>query len=220
MYFVLRGKHQISPSVLAPEGSITYSAEGTYYGPQEGQEDGAQLLFLQFGEASMSGFLDYDALNEGHARLSERGSFEKGVYRGRRVDGSTYNQDSYEAIWEEMNGRKVTYPKPRYETPVTLYPEAFSWVPSTSEPGVSSKHVGTFSERRTRLEFYSYDPGARHQTGTQGAAELHYLLRGKLSLDGQSVDVGAAIYVEHDEICTLEADVESEEFVITLPNLR
>ncbi len=185
--YVLEGLHEWSNSVSMPEGSVTYSPEGTFYGPQQGH--GSLVLTLQYGEASGSGFMSYDRLTEGSKRLAEssRGSFDDGTWRYVDDDGKQHNQDGYEAIWEEIHGRRVEYPAPRYETPITLHPDSFAWVAARDgsrapEPGISHRHLGTFSERRTSIGFTRYDAGATHRV--HGLRRARAPLRGRRDAPG------------------------------------
>lgn len=218
LIFVLRGSYQISPVVHAVEGSVTYSPEGTSYGPQEA--DGCDLLLLQFGEASGSGFMSYDWLIEGRQRLAERGSFEKGIYVYEDENGHGHKKDSYEAIWEEMRGRPSNYPSPRYETPITIHPSAFAWIPIQREPGMSEKHLGTFSERRTTVGFLKYEQEAAHRVEVDGGPELHFVVEGELRADGQRYGKGTAIMFEAGDAQELRAAEPAIEYVIRLPNFR
>ena len=49
--------------------------------------------------------------------LKSGGKFENGVYKGFKPDGTPKNKDSYEAIWEEHEGRDLVFPEPRYRQP-------------------------------------------------------------------------------------------------------
>ncbi len=39
-------------------------------------------------------------------------------------------------------------------------PASFDWTPLANHPGVASKHLGEFSERRTKIAMYQILPGA------------------------------------------------------------
>jgi hypothetical protein len=219
IHYVLEGLHEWSPTVDMPEGSVTYSPEGTFYGPQQGH--GSLVLTLQYGEASQSGFMSYDRLAEGSKRLAENanGRFEDGIYRYVDADGKQHNQDGYEAIWQEIHGRPVVYPAPRYQTPITIHPDAFAWVPSADEPGIAHKHLGTFSERRTTIGFTQHEAGATHRVRPSGAPELHFVAEGALQVDGGVYGRRSAFRFEPDEEQVLEAIEPTTTFVIGLPQL-
>ena len=184
LHFVLEGTHEWAPDKLIPTGAVAYFPEGTFYGPQHGH--GGLLLGLQYGEASGSGFMSYDRLAEGNKRLAEgNGRFDGGVYRYVDADGKARNKDGYEAIWEEMHGRPVEYPTPRYEQVVVMLPEGYAWRP-TGEPGVERKHLASFTERDTTVGFLRYASGAQHAVRELPSTELHFVLRGRSAAEERS----------------------------------
>jgi len=216
IHLVLEGTHEWAPDRLIPTGAVAYFAEGTFYGPQHGH--GGLLLGLQFGEASASGFMSYDRLAEGNKRLDERrdGEFSGGVWRYVDAQGNRRNQDGYEAIWEEVHGRPVEYPAPRYQTPVVMVPDAFAWIP-TEEPGVEAKHLGTFTERRTTVGFLRYAAAARHRVPPRVATELHFVLDGALRAGGRTHGRWSALALAPDDDTTFEAEEPTTTYVIGLP---
>ena len=217
LHYVLEGTHEYAPDCLIPNGAIAYFPEGTFYGPQQGH--GGLLLGLQYGEASGAGFMSYDRLAEGNKRLAEgtSGHFEGGTYRYVDDDGKQRNKDGYEAIWEEIHGRPVSYPKPRYERVIVLYPEAFAWVPSSDEPGIARKHLASFTERGTRVEFVSYDAGATHRVHDLRSPELHFVLDGTLRCGDGVYGKWTAVQFDPSDDTTLEAIEDTETYVIGLP---
>ncbi|MGH9049690.1 MAG: hypothetical protein ACRDY4_08180, partial [Acidimicrobiia bacterium] len=204
IHYVLEGTHEWAPDQLIPTAAVAYFPEGTFYGPQHGH--GGLLLGLQYGEASGNGFMSYDHLAEGNKRLAERGDgrFEGGIWRYVDGDGKQRNQDGYEAVWEEIHDRSVAYPEPRYETPVVIVPDAFTWVPTT-EPGVERKHLGTFSERETTIGFLRYTTGATHRVAARRSPELHFILDGVLRLGGRVHRRWTAFMFDPSDDQTLEA---------------
>ena len=215
LHLVLEGTHEWAPDRLIPTGAIAYFPEGTFYGPQQGH--GGLLLGLQYGEASGSGFMSYDRLAEGNKRLAEGpGRFEGGVYRSVDDAGKPRNQDGYEAIWQEMHGRPVTYPKPRYGQVLVMLPEGFTWMP-TDEAGVERKHVGTFTERCTTVGFLRYASGAVHRVANLRAPELHFVLDGTLRCGDGVYSEWTAFKFEPGDDVTIEAVEATETYVIGLP---
>lgn len=219
LHYVLEGTHEWAPDRLLPTGSVTYFPEGTFYGPQQGH--GGLLLGLQYGEASASGFMSYDRLAEGNKRLAENpnGEFDGGTYRFVDADGKRRNQDGYEAIWEEINGRAVEYPDARYQTPITMFPEAYAWVPAADEAGIAHKHLATFTERRTSVGFTRYDTGAKHRVGERRSPELHFVLDGALRCGDGLFGRWTAFAFDPDDDETLEAVEATTTYVIGLPEL-
>lgn len=143
--------------VMAP-GTVGYFPEGVYYGPQT-LDGESYTLVLQFGGASGSGYMADSIFQTAMAELKQHGTFHDGVYRLPKPDGGSKNRDAYEAIWEHVHGRRLRYPKPRYDKPLFIESAAFRWQP-TPIAGVQTRHLGTFTECRTHLAMARLAPGA------------------------------------------------------------
>ncbi|MDA1327006.1 MAG: hypothetical protein O3C34_19985, partial [Proteobacteria bacterium] len=111
---LLDGKLPVTPRRSMMPGQIGYFPEGTYYGPQVDDGTGWTIMIVQFGGASGEGFLSADEALAAKTSLAQEGDFQGGVFRRKSGPGKR-NQDSYEAVWEHANGRKLAYPKPRYD---------------------------------------------------------------------------------------------------------
>jgi hypothetical protein len=157
--YQIEGDFDFAADGVMKPGSIAYFPEGTYYGPQASAAANSTLV-LQFGGASRSGYISPEQYEKAPAELSKHGTFAKGIYTRLKLDGSKIHKDAYEAVWEEVNGRALVYPRERYVRPVFMDPESFHWTPLANRPGVSLKHLGQFSERRTRIAFCKIAPGA------------------------------------------------------------
>ena len=157
--YQLEGDFDFGADGMMKAGSIAYFPEGTYYGPQASAAENATLV-LQFGGASGSGYISQAEYENAAAELAKHGTFAKGVYTRVRPDGVKTNKDAYEAVWEQVNGRPLVYPKERYQRPVFMDPANFEWVESEERPGVSCKLLGEFSERRARVAFLKAAPGS------------------------------------------------------------
>ena len=192
--YTLTGVQSTGHGDLAP-GEIGYFPEGAYYGPQA-QKGECEALVLQFQGASGEHLLSNEEMNATYQKMIAEGAvFQDGIYRGKTASGGKKNKDSYVAIWEEHEGKKLAFPKPRYRTPVMMEPELYHWVPDRERPGVELKHLGTFSEMRTGIGFLRLLPGARLAAGTQKEAELRYLVSGACSYRGQEWGEGAYLYL-------------------------
>jgi mannose-6-phosphate isomerase-like protein (cupin superfamily) len=216
--YVLNGTLELSPVARVEAGSCTYTGEGTYYGPQRGR--GSRQLTLQFGDASGSGFLSYDGVAEGTRRLAPLGTFANGVFTRHDAAGGRRNQDSYEAIWEEMNGRRIAYPTPRYDAPIIMHPAAYAWVPVDGLPGIATKHLGSFNERGTALRLFCYADGAARRVQDLAAPELHFVLSGTLQCSRGPCGAHTVFMIEPGDDETLSAAGPVEELVVRLPDLR
>jgi hypothetical protein len=179
---------------LAP-GECGYFPEGSYYGPQK-QEGDCECLVLQFQGPSGERLLSNEEMNATYEKLIEAGAvFENGVYKGKKPDGSPKNKDSYEAIWEEHEGRDLTFPSPRYRDPVMMISGEYRFVPDRKRAGVEIKHLGTFNELRTGIGFLRLRPGATLAAGEQDDAEIRFLLQGSISYGGTSCGEGTYFYL-------------------------
>ena len=157
--FQLRGDFDFSTDGVMKPGCVAYFPEGTYYGPQSSPAP-SETLVLQFGGASGSGYLSAEQYEQASAGLAQLGTFAEGVYLRLKPDGGKINKDAYEAVWERVNGRPLVYPGERYLRPVFMDPASFDWTPLADQPGVHCKHLGEFSERRTRIALCQIVPGA------------------------------------------------------------
>ena len=145
---------------IAP-GEIAYFPEGTPYGPEQSNTERLSIT-LQFGGASGNGFVSSARLQQAMNEMKELGTFEKGIFKrtGQLAAGEKRNQDSYEAIWEHVNKRKLVYPKPRYGEPILIKPENFEWETSKEHPGFARKWLCAFSERHLQFAVAKLEAGA------------------------------------------------------------
>ena len=134
----LSGAMNYAPRKDVVAAAVAYFPEGTFYGPQRMAGESLVLL-LQLGGASGQGFMCYEELQAGHAALAARGTFADGIYRG--ADGRP--RDGYEAVWEHVHGRPISYPPPRFEEPILMWPAHGPWMASRNEPGPVSPVVVT-----------------------------------------------------------------------------
>lgn len=218
--YTVEGIQSTGHGDLAP-GECGYFPEGAFYGPQK--QVGDSLAFvLQFQGASGEHFLSNEEMNATYNRLLGEGAvFENGVHKGRTADGRPKNQDSYEAIWEAHEGRRLTFPRPRYRTPVMMLPDAYNWVPDRTRPGVDTKHLGTFTELRTGIEFLRLNPGAAVDAGRQGDMELRFVLEGAVRYGGEEWPAGTYFCLPPDApVERFSSDAGATCFVITLPMVR
>jgi hypothetical protein len=196
-------------------GTIAYFPEGTRYGPQTSRAASTTLV-LQFGGASGSGYISAEEYERARMELSKSGSFSGGVYARTKADGTKANQDAYEAVWEQVNGRPLVYPEPRYVRPVFMEPEHFSWVPQTDRPGTARKLLGVFSEYGTRLAFHRAEPGAALHLEEHS---IHFIHEGAGALDGWELSAQAVLHLERGESAILEARSRLELLQIGLPRI-
>jgi len=172
-------------------GMLGYFPEGTYYGPQSSAAENSTLV-LQFGGASGSGYISQEQYEAAAAELAKHGTFAKGVYTQPKPDGGKINKDAYEAVWEQVNGRPLVYPRERYSRPIFMDPASFDWIPVADQAGVSWKNLGEFSERRTRVALYKISPGATLRLGDDS---IYFVLAGSGAADAKPFGRHATIYL-------------------------
>jgi hypothetical protein len=201
-------------------GECGYFPEGSYYGPQK-QEGECECLVLQFQGASGEHLLSNEEMNATYEKLLKSGGkFENGVYKGFKPDGTPKNKDSYEAIWEEHEGRELVFPPPRYREPVMMLAKNYRFWPDRRRPGIEIKHLGSFSEARTGIGFLRLTGGAEIKGGEQEDAELRYLLQGSVVYDGRTFGEGTYMFLPNGApVKDLRSENGATFFVITLPML-
>lgn len=214
--YCLTGEMTHSPGKTLPAGAVGYFPEGTHYGPQT-EKTGTILLLLQFGGASGSGFMSYDQLTRGFESLRASGQFDKGTFAYKDENGVARRKDGYEAVWEHVNGRKVEYPKPRFDEPVVMYPDGFEWLPVAGQPGVGRKLLAEFSERQIETGFLKIVAGATYRSEID-APVVYFVAKGALRHQGRTYGVESAFMFEPaDRKTTLTAADDAEVFVAKMP---
>ncbi len=212
----LEGTYDYAADGKFTPGAVGYFPEGVYYGPQTSSGDTWNLL-LQFAGASRSGYTSEEEGNRAADELKTRGTFEKGVYTTYRDDGKKVNKDAYEAVWEHVHGRKLEYPKPRYEKPVFLHADHFDWRPAPGVSGVAHKPLGSFTECEASAALYRVDPGT--SLPLSGRA-LYFVLRGSGSISGSAVARHTSCYLLASETAALHASEELELVRLGLPKIE
>ena len=215
--YTLTGIQSTAYGDLGP-GEIGYFPEGAYYGPQK-QEGECTALVLQFQGASGEHLLSNEEMNATYQKMiAAGGRFENGVYTTTSPDGRKRNRDSYVAIWEEHEGRKLTFPKSRYRAPVMMHPDNYRWVADRDRPGVETRHLGTFTEVRTGIEFFRVLPGAKRAAERLRDAELRYCVDGSFTYGGANWGKDAYMYVPMDgDVGEIATATGATFFVISLP---
>jgi hypothetical protein len=218
--YVVSGEFEYAARKSMKAGSVGFFPEGTHYGPQNVAE--CTTLTLQCGGPSRQGFMSYQQLHNGHLELKKLGAFENGVFTrdaaSNRGPGVRKNQDGYEAIWEHVRGRKLTYPKRRYSEPVIMYPDAMDWTP-TERAGVARKLLGVF-DGNVRVEMLRIDRGASDSIAAARAIHLAYAISGCGTADGAGWSARSAVKIERGERVELSASEPSELLVIAMAELH
>lgn len=205
-------------SAVQEAGSVGYFCEGTYY--TQVAEGPSKMLLLQVGGPMGEGFMSRRQLRAGvQALTSDGGTIERGIYTSFDEAGKKHNQDSYEAVWEHINGRTIKYPKPQYDGPVIFRPERFPWHTFAEETGVAARSYGVFNNRGLALSGLRLDAEARHEIEADGSERLLFCLDGKGRI-GESADYArwTSIGLARGEGATIYAMSASEFFLIAIPD--
>jgi len=216
--YVVSGEMNIAKGVDLHTGECAYFPEGTYYGPLA-QKGSASLLVLQFpGPNGSYRIRDSEKRVAMDALKKTGGYFEDGVYKVKQPDGHSINKDSYEAVWEQVNGRPISYAEPRYAAPIVMRPEAFRWTSVPARSGVEIKHLGSFTEFGTTVSLLRLAPGAVIPEEVLAAPELRCVLRGDTVYDGKELDTNGCYYIpENIRTKPIKSVHGAEILVIAIP---
>jgi hypothetical protein len=157
---------------------------------------------------------------QGQEALKHRGRFETGKFIPN--DGGEI-QDAYEALWEDVSGRRLEYPAPRYDRIILAKPVNYAWTPVDGESGAYRKVLGVFTECQTVAEMIKLDAGGRFEVEARPVVQLFFVLRGEGEADGQGIKTESAIRLLPGTKLSLASStgVELLHFVLpTLPNLE
>lgn len=214
--FCLDGSVPIGTRKTVDAGEIGYFPEGVHYGPQDG--DDRFVAILQFGGASGQGILSAGQVNQGYDLLADEGTFEGGVFR-RKTKSGKRNQDGYEAIWQKITGRKMINPPPRYKEPVVMNPAHFAWRPVTGCPGVDQRAIGSFSERGTRIDFFSVAKGTGRKLPSEDHLRLLYVVKGTGTCGRQPYRRHTSLELAPGEAVRFSPKSATEILSITIPSV-
>ena len=222
---VLNGRANYGPKRWIEPGELAYFPEGTPYGPEV--SDGNRLgLTLQCGGASGAGYVSNRQVKSATATLKERGEFRGGVYYPSDFEAPGHPsgdsakrkaQDAFEACWELVTGRRISYPKPRYDEPIKMTPANFTWEEQPGQPGVRAKLLGSFTERRHELALMQVEPNRVALLGPRAGIQLVFVVRGSGTVDGRALRPHAAFEIAAGSAAQVTAADELELIVIGLP---
>lgn len=214
--FVLKGKYPASPHKIMDAGSVAYFPESVHYGPQD-RPEGLEMMVIQFGGASGSGFLSTPDREAANKRLEAKGTFKDGIFTWVDDKGQKHNMDGSAACFEEATGQKLTFHTPRYDDVVMMDPAGHAWMP-TAAAGVFEKHLGTFTERNIVIRLIKIEAGATMSTGSRNQIEVLFMSAGQITVDGNSYGPKTAIeLLPSDPSVEIKAEAEAVFFSVLLP---
>lgn len=214
--YVLKGKYPASPTKIMDEGSVGYFPESVHYGPQD-RPEGLEMMVIQFGGASASGFLSTPRREAANEALKAKGEFKNGIFTWLDEKGQKHNMDGSAACFEEATGKKMVFAPPRYDDIVLMNSESYAWI-ETDTPGVFTKLLGTFTERGTRIGFIKVEAGATFSTGSRSSIEVLFMSKGKITVNGKTYGDKTGIeLLPSDGPVNIVAKEEALFFSVTLP---
>jgi hypothetical protein len=211
-----KNSYNIGPKNDLEVGQFAYFPEGVHYGPQHGMS-GSVVLSLHFASASGAGYLNLADVQLGQSRLKDLGTFHDGIFTDVTPSGAKRNRDSYEAIWEHVNGRELKYPLPRYSEPIKVNSANFNWVPR--EHGTRAKHLGSFTENGAGLGLLQIDDGAKASVGDAHHRLLFCVQDGLVSYSGTEYGQFSAFLVGKNETCEFVGKGRVTLIQFTLPRV-
>jgi hypothetical protein len=188
-------------------GTVGYFPEGVPYGPQTVASPGGGVLMLQFAGISGNGYLSEAMQDRGSAELHAKGAFRNGAFTRVDADGRRHNQDGFEAVWEHLMGRPISYPESAYQAPIMLRAD-------DRTPG--ERILGDFEAADLSIRSVTMTPGA---TLPVAGPSIMVALSGKGRAEGQPWSRLTAMAVESGETVTVAAESDSEILVIRMPRL-
>ena len=214
--YVLKGKYPVSPHKAMGEGSVAYFPESVHYGPQD-RPEGLEMMVIQFGGASGSGFLSTPQREAANKALEAKGQFKSGIFTWHDDKGQKHNMDGSAACYEEATGKKLAFAEPRYDDVIVMDPDSYTWVKSGA-PGVSKKPLGIFTERATKIGFIKVEAGATYNTGSRPSIEVLFMSKGNITVGGKTYGDKTGIeLLPSDAPIDIKANEESLFFTVTLP---
>jgi hypothetical protein len=216
--YILKGEFSFDRDRSQREGQLGYFCEGTYY--QQQGVGATETFLLQCAGASGSGYMSFDQLYATARSLTQKGQFEDGVYTWRDSNGKKHNVDGYQAVWEEVNQRRLEYPKPRYDAAVLLNNENFAWLPLAGSSGVEVRELGQFNERGLAVGEARMAAGARYEVSGTPSRNLLFVLDGEGSANGEALRTHSAVQVERSETVVIAARTPMMLMRLRLPHFE
>ena len=213
--YQLEGECSFDKNGIMKPGTLGYFPEGAYYGPQTSDQANA-VAVIQFGGPSGGGYASHDRLFKALDEMQAFGHVEKGIfYRNEGVPGKKA-MDSFQAVWEYLNGRPLVYPKPQYADPILMNLADYRWMPVDGAPGVEEKSLGVFTDCKIRAGAYKAEPGAAFTATGRG---VFLVLSGAGTLEGGPFRKHTAIALADCEHATFHATETAEILLMGLPEV-
>jgi hypothetical protein len=110
----------------------------------------------------------------------------------------------------------MVYPERRYQDPVFMNPENYTWIAQPDSSGVARKRLGVFTECETLLDIFKLEAGATMKLDERS---MYFVLSGNGRAGFPRWDKHSTLYVPRGESGEITADATSELLRIGLPDL-
>lgn len=154
--YVVEGEIDFGHELIARDGDFVYFPASTHYGITV-RSEGCLVFTVQTHGPDWAYFPTRAEAGEGTRALQKISEVDREVGVVRWPDGRV--QDTYEALWENLTGRPMEYPTPRYTTPCLIRSLGFAWRP-TSQKGVRVQTLASFNGVGPAASKLSIDTGA------------------------------------------------------------
>lgn len=101
-----------------------------------------------------------------------------------------------------------------------MNPAHFAWRPLTGCPGVMHRHMGSFSERATRIDFYRLHKGARRALPAEDYLRLLYVVKGTGSVGRRPYRRHTSLELTPGEALRFTPKTATEILSITIPSVE
>ena len=178
--YLLDGYYSYNTGQVMVPGQIGYFPESVYWGPQLRGPD-LRMLVIQFGGPDGLGYPSMAQRRRGYESLMAKGGqFEDGMHVWIDELGVRHVQDGYEALTEQIVGRKLVYPPPQYEAPIFMNPKSFTWQRDSENDALERKSLGVFTENDLRVQCLRIRKGGSISFGSEPVPEILFLDQGRI----------------------------------------
>jgi hypothetical protein len=171
-------------------GDVAFFPAGAYYGPERFEE--AEIFLIQWSKTWVS----REQNNAAYKALSERGVFKDGFYVTTDENGNEVLKDGANAVFESVYGHPMVTPKPKFETPIIMHPDAHEWMPAGEN--ADSKDLGHFTEDDLSVSAHRWRPGGAVDL-TPERTFIVWVASGSVEIDGRTVGARTMIFSDAGE---------------------
>lgn len=206
---VVDGELDFGDGIVCRKNEVAYFPAGALYGPQ--RSEGCSILILQWSNTWVTRPAQAKALEQ----LRARGEIIDGKFWWTDGAGTRRSQDSVNAIWEQVHGRKLTFPEPRYIKPILMRPDAFDWPDGNDTFAV--KPLGRFTEHDLGISIVRWRRDGDLELADD-RTELVFSLTDGLLQDGATCAARTAVWSDAGESAIVAARAGTEALLVRFPS--